>query len=360
MAPPIIAVYGATGHTGRLVAAELLARDRAVVLAGRDKNALDDLAATLGPAGRVRTHVAPLDDPAALRELAGAADVVVHCAGPFSLTGAPVAAAAVAAGCHYVDHALEQHHVRHLFEELQQPAEGSGSVLVPGASFYGGFGDLLASVVAAGLPEVQRLVVGYAVAGWRMTVGARDTAEQVISDLRRITFSDGAQQVGYVEPRNAVFPFPPPLGPLTMIAPVPYHEPITVPRHVPARSVEAQMTAHTFGEETFTGQDVDDATRAASEFTVAVQAITDDGGRTGQVSGRDLWRSAALVSVEVALELADAPGPLGGGVFSPAEVVHAGPLLRRLERLGAFTAGPGLLPDDGPAGPAGTSLLRIA
>jgi short subunit dehydrogenase-like uncharacterized protein len=355
MSPPVIAVYGATGHTGRLVAAELLARGQHIVLAGRRPDGLRDLAAELGEPDRVRTRVAPLDDPAALRELAGGCAVLVHCAGPFAQTGAPVAAAAVEAGCHYVDHALEQHHVAHLVDDLQQPAADAGVALIPGASFYGGYGDLLAHVVADGLGEVQRLVVGYAVTGWRMTVGARATAEQVIAELRRITFVDGRREVGYVEPRNAVFPFRPPLGPQTMVAPVPYHETITVPRHLPVRTVEAQMTAHTFAPETFTGQDVDPPTRAASEYTVAVQAITADGGRTGQVTGRDLWRGAALVSVEAALALVEPPGPARGGVFSPAEALRAGALLRRLERAGALTTGPGLLAgehDDEP-------LLRI-
>ena len=40
MAPPIITVYGATGHTGRLVATELLARGHPVVLGGRNPDAL--------------------------------------------------------------------------------------------------------------------------------------------------------------------------------------------------------------------------------------------------------------------------------------------------------------------------------
>jgi short subunit dehydrogenase-like uncharacterized protein len=355
MRPPIIAVYGATGHTGRLVAAELLARDRHIVLAGRSAEGLRELAAELDAPGVVATHPAAVEDPAALHELASRCAVLVNCAGPFSATGAPVATAAVEAGCHYVDHALEQHHVRYLFDELAEPARRGGSVLIPGASFYGGFGDLLASAVADGLPAVERLVVGYAISGWRMTVGARNTADQVISELRRVVYADGALEVRYVEPRNAVFPFPPPLGPQTMVAPVPYFEPITVPRHVPARAVEAQMTAHTFSQETFEGQHVDTATRAGSEFTVAVQAITADGGRTGQVTGRDLWRSAALVSVLAAEALLDPPGPASGGVFSPAEALQAAPLLSRLARLGAFTAAPGLLAgahDD-------KSLLRI-
>src|SRR5262245_4096294 len=100
MPTPLFAVYGATGHTGRLVAAELLARGHAVVLSGRDDAGLRTLAGELS--GPVEVHPAPLDDAAALRALAERATVVIHCAGPFSVTGDPVATAAVEAGTHYV------------------------------------------------------------------------------------------------------------------------------------------------------------------------------------------------------------------------------------------------------------------
>jgi hypothetical protein len=354
MAPPIIAVYGATGHTGRLVAAELLARDQPMVVAGRDPAGIRELAVELGVPG----HVAALDDPAAVRSLLDGCAAVVHCAGPFAHTGWPLASAAVEAGVHYVDHALEQHHVKRLFDELDRPARVSGSVVVPGASFYGGFGDLLADAV--GLPEIDRLVIGYAVTGWRMTAGARATADMIIPDGLRVTHVDGVQEVRFVEPRTALFPFPPPLGPQPVIAPVPYFETITVPRNLPVRTVEAQITTETLGPQTFDGQDVDAATRADTDYTVAVQAVTADGTRWGQVSGHDIWRAAALVSVEVALALVEDPGPERGGVFGPAGAVHAVPLLRRLEELGALTASPGLLAGEAADDGGGKSLLRRA
>ncbi|MBE1591861.1 saccharopine dehydrogenase NADP-binding domain-containing protein [Nonomuraea angiospora] len=330
---PRIAVYGATGHTGRLVAAELRARGKEVILAGRDDGALKALSDELGGAP---VHQAPLDDPAALRALAEQAAVLVHCAGPFTHTGRPVATAAAEGGCHYVDHALEQHHTKWMFDTMQEPARRAGVTMVTAMSFYGGTGDLLAAAVADGLTDVERVITAYAVSGWRLTTGAKQTAELLFADTRRITYTDGEQHVGYVEPRNAVFPFPPPLGPRTMIAPVPFSEVVTVPRHVRARRVEAQLTADTFQEEqVFTSEDADAATRAGSAFTVAAQVITADGGRAGQVSGRDLWRMSALTSVEAAVRLAADPG--SPGVYGPAEAFPAEPFLRDLERLGLFT-----------------------
>ncbi|MFI7692597.1 saccharopine dehydrogenase NADP-binding domain-containing protein [Nonomuraea sp. NPDC049655] len=326
-----IAVYGASGHTGRLVAAELRARGLEVILAGRDAARLKAVSDELGGA---RVHEAPLDDADALRALTAEAGVLVHCAGPFTDTGRPVARAAAASGCHYVDHALEQHHTKWMFDTMSEPAAAAGITMITAMSFYGGMGDLLAAAVSAGLTGIDRVTSAYAVSGWRLTTGARKTAELLFADTRRITFSDGAEHVGYVEPRNAVFPFPPPLGPRTMIAPIPSSEVVTVPRHVPARRVEAQLTAHTFEEEgAFTGEAVDPETRASSEFTVAVQVVTEDGGAAGRITGRDLWRLSALASVEAAVRLAGGHGP-GPGVFAPAEAFPAEPFLRDLEALG--------------------------
>jgi len=336
-APPI-AVYGATGHTGRLVAAELLARGRDVILAGRNDARLKALAEELGGGPRITVRQAALEDPAALRGLAGQAAVLIHCAGPFTHTGEAVARAAVAGGCHYVDHALEQHHTRWICTTLGEPAERAGVTVVTAMSFYGGMGDLLAGAVAEGMTGIERVISAYAVSGWRLTTGAKATAELLFADTRRITYEDGAERIGYVEPRNAVFPFPPPLGPRTMIAPVPFSEVVTVPRHVRTRRVEAQLTAHTFQEEhVFTSEHVADAIRAGSEFTVAVQAIRADGNRAGWVSGRDLWRLSAVASVEAAVRIADGHGPARPGVSSPAQAFAPAPFLRDLERLGLLT-----------------------
>ncbi|HEY3685071.1 MAG TPA: saccharopine dehydrogenase NADP-binding domain-containing protein [Streptosporangiaceae bacterium] len=337
MPTPLVAIYGATGHTGRLVAAELLARGQHVILSGRNAGALHALAAELADPGHVRVHPAPLDDAAALRALADDADVLVHCAGPFSVTGDPVATACVEGGCHYIDHAVESFHVRHLFDAYQASAQRAGIVLVPGLSFYGGVGDLLADAVADGLSDIDRVVVGYAVRGWMLTTAAKDTAAQLFAETERITFSDGAHHVGYVEPRNAVFAFPPPLGPRSMIAPFPSCDIVTIPRHVPARNVDLLLTAATFEEEgMFDSDDLDPAARADSDFTVAVQTVARPAA-SGRVTGHDLWRAAALASVEAAARLAAGTGPAKHGVLSAAEAFPAEPFLRALERLGAFT-----------------------
>src|ERR1700704_5065333 len=95
-----VVVYGATGHTGRFVVAELLEHGFATVVSGRDAAQLEVLAEEWG---QVAVRPATVDDPGSLdRALAGAA-AVVNCAGPFAVTGGPVVEAALRARIPYVD-----------------------------------------------------------------------------------------------------------------------------------------------------------------------------------------------------------------------------------------------------------------
>jgi short subunit dehydrogenase-like uncharacterized protein len=98
---PEIVVYGATGYTGRLICHELVRKNVAFAIAGRDHAKLTALAASLKPSPEV--IVAALDDAAALQAMAARGKAVLACAGPFAKLGRPVLAAAIAAGRHYLD-----------------------------------------------------------------------------------------------------------------------------------------------------------------------------------------------------------------------------------------------------------------
>src|SRR5688572_29912737 len=95
-----IAVYGATGYTGKLIAAELAAAGAKFVLSGRNEAKLIALAEEVG--GRPDVRVATLDDPIALRAALDDCAAVINCAGPFTLYGEPVLEAAVDTATHYL------------------------------------------------------------------------------------------------------------------------------------------------------------------------------------------------------------------------------------------------------------------
>ena len=57
--------------------------------------------------------------------------VVINCAGPFTLAGETVVAAAVDTGTHYVDSTGEQPYMQSVFERHGPAAERAGVALVP-------------------------------------------------------------------------------------------------------------------------------------------------------------------------------------------------------------------------------------
>ncbi|MET0414930.1 MAG: NAD(P)H-binding protein, partial [Actinoplanes sp.] len=81
-ADQVVAVFGAYGHTGRFVVAELLARGYVPLLVGRDAATLRGM--------ELEFRVATVDDPESLDAALRGADAVINCAGPFAVTAAPV------------------------------------------------------------------------------------------------------------------------------------------------------------------------------------------------------------------------------------------------------------------------------
>jgi short subunit dehydrogenase-like uncharacterized protein len=144
-----VAVFGASGHTGRFVVAELLRRGFTPIPVGRD--------ASRAPGFQDRGleyRSANVEDPASLdRALAGAA-AVINCAGPFLDTAEPLVAAALRARVHYLDVTAEQSSALATFERFAALARDAKIVVVPAMGFYGGLGDLLAT--AAGRLGVGR------------------------------------------------------------------------------------------------------------------------------------------------------------------------------------------------------------
>ena len=102
-----VAVFGATGFTGRLVAgylAEHAPGGVRVGLAGRSEKRLADVRAQLPPAASAwPLLVADSADPASLAALAQAARVVVSTVGPYRRQGLALVEACAAAGTDYAD-----------------------------------------------------------------------------------------------------------------------------------------------------------------------------------------------------------------------------------------------------------------
>lgn len=148
-------IYGATGYTGRLLAREAVRRGLRPILAGRDAAKLTPLAAALGCDART----VGLGDPDRLAAALGGIRVVLHAAGPFSQTAAPMAAACLARGVHYLDMTGEVA-VFDALSRLHRDARRRGVMIMPGVGFDVVPSDCLAAHVARRLPGATRLALG--------------------------------------------------------------------------------------------------------------------------------------------------------------------------------------------------------
>lgn len=154
-----IVVFGATGYTGGLVVGALLRRGLRPVLAGRDADRLTRLAEQFGGLDH---RVADVSDPASVRALVEAGDVLVTTVGPFERYGHPVAQAAVDAGAHYVDSTGEVGFVRELRERHHGRARETGAVVVPAFGYDYVPGNLAGALAARdGGAAVCAIEVGY-------------------------------------------------------------------------------------------------------------------------------------------------------------------------------------------------------
>ena len=149
-------LYGATGYTGELLAREAVRRGLRPVLAGRDAAKVAALARELD----LSWLAFALDDAprldAALREVA----FVLHCAGPFARTAAPVVAACLRTGRHYLDITGEID----VFEALAQQdaaAQAAGIMVLPGVGFDVVPSDCLARHLKNRLPTANRLTLAF-------------------------------------------------------------------------------------------------------------------------------------------------------------------------------------------------------
>src|SRR6185369_3153262 len=127
-----IVVFGATGYTGRLVTAELVAAGHRPVVAGRDRARVDALRARHGD---LPGALADAADPDSVRRLVGPGDVLVATVGPFARFGRPAVDAAIEAGAHYLDSSGEADFLRQVYDDAGPRAERAGVVLLPASGF---------------------------------------------------------------------------------------------------------------------------------------------------------------------------------------------------------------------------------
>lgn len=329
-----VVVYGATGHTGRFVVAELQHRGLPVLAAGRDPARLEALAAAVGD---VDVRAATVDDRASLdRAVAGAA-AVVNCAGPFAVTAGPLVGAALRARVPYVDVAAEIEANVSTFADHADDARRADVLVVPAMAFFGGLGDLLATAALGGGTVADDVHVAYGLSSWRPTEGTR-AAGRVSHDRRggrRVRFAGGALEY-HDEPLSEVeWEFPEPWGRRTMVAGFTMADVVTVPSHVRVRDVRTSMSAEAARDlaspDTPAPEAVDARGRSDQTFVVDVVVTADGVERRATASGQDIYAVTAPLAVEAVQRVLDGRVRTTG-VASAGAAFDAADFLRALSR----------------------------
>jgi short subunit dehydrogenase-like uncharacterized protein len=153
-------IYGANGYTGRLIAAEAVKRGLQPVLAGRNEAALRAMADELG----LRWRFFTLEHPTAVREGLRDIGLVLHCAGPFSATSAPMLEGCLEAGTHYLDITGEIDVFAHCHAQHAR-AQEAGIIVTPGVGFDVVPSDCLAAQLHREAPWATSLVLGFDAGG---------------------------------------------------------------------------------------------------------------------------------------------------------------------------------------------------
>ncbi|MFF1836501.1 saccharopine dehydrogenase family protein [Streptomyces sp. NPDC058231] len=328
----VVAVYGAYGHTGRFVVAQLRERGFVPVLSGRDPGKLKELAAH-DPGLDVQP--ASVDDPASLdRALAGAA-AVINCAGPFATTAAPVIEAALRAGIPYVDVAAEIEANADTFTHFTDRARAAGTTIVPAMAFFGGLGDLLATAAMDDWTAADEAHIAYGLNSWHPTDGTRIAGQ--ISRLRRngerVRYTNGQLEYRSDAPPTLDWPFPDPMGTRAVIGEFTMADIVTIPSHLSVPEVRTYMTVEAAKDlsapDTPTPTAVDERGRSAQTFLVDVVVRSGGSERRAVARGQDIYAVTAPLAVEAVHRI------LTGrtrtvGVASAGEIFDAVDFLRAL------------------------------
>ena len=203
-------IYGAYGYSGELIAREAAARGMTPMLAGRSAEKLLPLGRDLG----LPYRVFGLDDPAEVDKGLDGIGLVLHCAGPFSATSAPMLSGCLRHGAHYLDitgeiDVFEAAYARHE-EALQR-----GTVVCPGVGFDVIPTDCVAATLAAVLPGATSLALGFdtraamspgtlktsvegLAAGSRIRRGGRLVGVPMGKLTRRVDFGDGEKDAAAI------------------------------------------------------------------------------------------------------------------------------------------------------------------
>lgn len=325
-----VVVYGAYGHTGRFVVAELLGRGWNPVLSGRNADKLLALGEAF-PALEIRQ--ASVEDSASLDCALDGAMGVINCAGPFLDSAAPMIEAALRARIHYLDVSAEQQAVLDVYERFSDTAKATAVSVIPAMAFYGGLADLLATAALGDWPDADAIDIAVALDSWHPTAGTRLTGAR--NHYRRLVVAGGKLEPLADPPPSGQWTFPAPFGTQETIA-LPFSEIVTLSRHVRSAEVHSYMNLAPLKDlrdpHTPPPTSTDAHGRSSQTFVIETRVRRHGQTRRALASGRDIYAVTAPLVVEAMQRIGDGRINMPG-VVAPGEAFDARDFLGSLPAL---------------------------
>lgn len=323
----VIAVYGAYGHTGRFIVAELLRRGWMPILCGRDAARLaTEVARHPGLEGRVAT----IDDPLSLDRAFAGSVAVINAAGPFMDTVEPVLEAALRAGLHYFDTSAEQRAAFDVYERFGERVREAGIVAMPSVAFYGALADLLATAALGDWADAECIDIAVGLDSWHPTGGTRVTGAR--NHWRRWWVEQGALHDVPDPPPTRDWQFPVPFGEQEVVL-LTLAEIVAISRHLRSGRVRSYMNLAPLRDlrdpDTPPPVAADALGRSSQAFVVDVRVEREGRTRRARARGQDIYAvSAPLIVAAMERVLAGAvPGP---GAWSAGQAFDAAEFLASL------------------------------
>lgn len=325
--PKQITVFGAYGHTGKFVVAELVKRGLTPILSGRNSEKLQ-AAGSIFPGLELRP--ASIDEPRSLDDALEGSIAVINCAGPFLDTATAIAAAALRMGVHYLDIAAEQRSVLTLYERFDQDAVAKGILMIPALAFYGGLADLLATTAMGNWSGADAIDIGIALDSWMPTQGTRLTGRR--NTAQRLTFANSTLTPVSDPLPTRKWQFAEPFGVQDMVG-FSLTEVITLSRHLSVKEINTYINVKAMDDihnsDTPPPVKVDDTGRSAQLFLMETVVRSGSGMRKARAAGRDIYYITAPLVAEAAVRMAEGMVERYG-VASVAEVFDADDFLTSL------------------------------
>ncbi len=170
-------LYGAYGYTGRLITEGCAEAGLRPLLSGRSEEKLKPLAEEFG----FEYRTVDLNDGPALRDLLQMAPLVLHCAGPFTHTAAPMMDACLETSTHYLDITGEIE-VFEAAHKLDPAAKTANILIMPGVGFDVVPTDCTAAYLHQQLPDAEHLLLAFSAMGGGMS---RGTAKTMVEGMGR-------------------------------------------------------------------------------------------------------------------------------------------------------------------------------